>query len=55
MEEFREEYLIMTVNEWLAELKLLTKLVNYIHKWHIAHYIRFQAKVQLHYSNYTQD
>ena len=28
-EEFRKEYVIMRVNEWIAELKLLTKIAKF--------------------------
>ena len=42
-EEFRKEYDIMRVNEWVAELKLLSKIAS-IHKQHIAHSHRLLHK-----------
>ena len=44
-EEFRKEYAIMRVNEWVTELKLLSKMLNPIHKQHMAHSHQVLAKV----------
>ena len=44
-EEFRKEYAIMRVNEWVTELKLLSKMLNPIHKQHMTHSHQLLAKV----------